>query len=102
MEQKLLKVTQVARALGISNATLNNWYQWYQDKDFVKPDGMPTLPDPVVATHGKDGSALKVMRRYWKEEDIPALEAFKKWLPRGRNGVMGAFSERYWRKPNQG
>lgn len=102
MEQKLLRVSQVARALEISNATLNNWYEWYQDESFQKPEDMPPLPEPIVFTHGKDGEPLKVFRRAWKEEDIPVLETFKKWLPRGRVGVMGEFSSRYWRKSKQG
>ena len=30
------------------------------------------------------------------EEDLLQLEVFKVWLPKGRGGVMGEVSARYW------
>ena len=85
-----LTATKVAQALDISVPTLNNWYRWYLDKDIEKPKNTPILP---MYTQ----TSLRGVR-YWDSEDLPALKKFKKWIPRGRAGVMGEYTARFWGK----
>ena len=86
----LLTASKVCNQLDISNRTLDNWYRFYNNSDIKKPSKMPVLPQYIQ----------KSVRgpRYWKPEDIPQLKKFKKWVPKGRYGVMGAVNEKYWAK----
>ncbi len=85
-----ITVNKVALHLDVAVTTLNNWYKWYQDPQFEKPEDMPELP--------KYEQAYERAPRYWNKEDLPKLEKFQKWLPKGRNGIMGDYSIRYWGK----
>lgn len=88
--RKTLTSNQVAKELGISVNTLNNWYKWYYDDTLEKPDDVPPLPAYDQETeHG---------RRYWSKSDLLWLQSFQLWIPRGRAGVMGAVSAKYWGK----
>ena len=49
---------------------------------------MPELPD--FKREGTRGP------RYWNQEDLPKLQAFRDWLPKGRGGVMGDWNARFW------
>lgn len=93
---KRLNASKVARELDISVATLNNWYRWYNDPQFEKPPLTPALPLYQVKIKFVDGAPLGWSRRSWAPCDLIALRIFKEWLPRGRNGVMGAYSKRFW------
>lgn len=86
---KLLTATKVAQHLDISVVTLNNWYKWYDNPQYQKPENTPNLP----AYSRRSGVRSP---RYWREEDLLQLEVFKVWLPKGRGGVMGEVSARYW------
>lgn len=85
---KKLTATKVTQHLDISVATLNNWYKWYNNQDYIKPKDTPELP--MFEQNGKRAI------RYWKEEDLPKLIKFRDWLPKGRGGVMGDYSARFW------
>ena len=76
--------------LDITVATLNRWYGWYNDDRFEKPEDMPPLPPYVQKGVGG--------KRYWKEEDMKMLHAFKDWMPKGRAGVMGDYNNQFWGK----
>lgn len=80
--------SRVAQHLDISVATLNNWYKWYNNPEFKKPDNTPKLPEYIQATPRSP--------KYWDSDDLEVLAAFKNWLPKGRGGVMGELSARYW------
>ena len=61
----------------------------YYNSDLEKPDDMPKLPKYIQ--YRPRGP------RYWKQSDIPALLAFKEWVPKGRSGVMGRINECFLR-----
>ena len=87
MDEILLTATKVIQQIDVSARTLDGWYKYYES-DLEKPDDMPELPK---YTQNRPRGP-----RYWKQSDIPALLAFKEWIPRGRNGVMGRINERFW------
>lgn len=85
-----LTATKVAQELDVSVPTLNNWYKWYMNDDYDKPDDTPELPEYEQAGKGTP--------RYWTEKDIKKLKIFQAWLPKGRGGVMGDYNARHWGK----
>ena len=85
---KKLTATKVTQYLDISVATLNNWYGWYNNPEYIKPKDTPELP--AYTQQGKRGT------RYWDKADLPKLMKFKKWIPRGRAGIMGDYNARFW------
>lgn len=89
-----MTASEVCNNLGISVKTLTNWYKWYYNDDFEKPKNIPVLP-MYEQTH-KNGP------RFWTVECVEKLKEFQKSLPKGRNGVMGAFSKRYWSNYEKG
>lgn len=80
--------TKVAQHLDITVVTLTNWYKWYNDPEQFKPKGMPQLPEYIQEKSRGP--------KYWKKSDLPKLQKFKEWIPKGRNGLMGSVSSRYW------
>lgn len=88
-----ISANKVAQYLDITVVTLNNWYYWYNSPESKKPQDTPYLPPYSQLTpRGK---------RYWDKADLRALRKFQKWLPRGRGGVMGIASSRYWGSRNK-
>lgn len=88
MAERLLKIEEVALLIGSSSKSINNWY-WFRREN---PDDecAKILPDYV-----QEGSR---QTRYWKESDIWRLIEFKQSIPKGRNGIMGSITQRYYRK----
>ena len=88
MKERLYKIEQLAVILDVSVKTINNWY-WYKrensDDELAK-----LLPDYIQE------SARST--RYWKESDIEQLIKFKLAVPKGRYGVMGSITQRYYKK----
>lgn len=89
-EEIIMKITatKVAQHLDISVPTLNNWYKWYMNDEFDKPKDVPILPK-----YEQNGVRAT---RYWDSKDLPLLEEFQRWVPKGRGGLMGAHNARYW------
>lgn len=87
MKDILLSVTKVVQQLDISARTLDSWYKYYNG-NYEKPNDMPTLP-PYTQSRPRGP-------RFWKQSDMPALQAFKEWVPKGRGGVMGRVNEHNW------
>ena len=83
-----LTAQQVVVLLGISENTLNFWYRFKRDN----PDNeyAKLLPEYVKASEKS--------RRLWKKDDLWKFAEFQKSLPKGRNGVMGEVSSKYWSK----
>lgn len=83
-----LTAQQVVVMLGISENTLNFWYRFKREN----PDNevAQLLPDYI-----KDSERSK---RYWKRSDLPKLIKFQQALPKGRNGIMGTITQRYYKK----
>lgn len=83
-----LTATKVAQHLDISVPTLTNWYKWYNNPEYDKPENTPELPSYTQL--GKRGT------RYWDKKDLPKLVQFKKWIPKGRAGIMGEHNAQFW------
>ena len=91
IDRTKLTATQVCYLLGITVVTLNNWYKYMQETPKEeRPEDCPDLPQYIQATPGG--------QRYWNGTDVHKLYEFQKWLPKGRNGIMGKVSSRYWSK----
>jgi hypothetical protein len=87
-KNNMLNATNVSAILDISVVTLNNWYKWYNDTSIEKPINTPPLPMYLQETpRGK---------RLWNMVDIKLIKKFKDWIPKGRGGVMGEVSSKYW------
>lgn len=86
---KYITVGKVARRLDVGPATITNWYAAWHDwlETGSVPEGCPGLPEYEQEEEG--------CTRYWSEEDIPQLEAFKAWRPRGCVGLMGKTNSKY-------
>jgi predicted DNA-binding transcriptional regulator AlpA len=88
--EKNLTASQVAQKVGVSVKTLNGWYGWVRDDSFKKPDDLPALPDYIqIGSRGV---------RLWSKNDIKLLKKFGAALPKGRNGVMGEYNQKFWGK----
>lgn len=88
MNKDKLTATKVSQYLDVSVVTLTNWYKWYNDPQYEKPEDVPPLP-PYQQL--KKGAV-----RYWDKSDLAQLKTFQNWIPRGRGGVMGALNAQYW------
>ena len=87
-EERLLKLEEVAVVVGCSFKTINNWYMFkkaYPDNEYAQ-----ILPEFI-----QDGPR---QTRFWRESDIWKLIEFKKAIPQGRNGIMGAITQKYMHK----
>ena len=87
MEDKL-RIEEVALFLGVSVETINIWYRFkrqHPDNEYAQ-----MLPDYTQDT-GRSA-------RYWNSSDIDKLLAFKNARPAGRNGAMGAVTQKYVKK----
>jgi len=86
--ERLLKIEEVAVIIGSSSKSINNWY-WFKREN---PDNeySQMLPDYI-----QDGER---QTRYWKESDIWKLIEFKQTIPRGRSGILGSVTQKYYHK----
>lgn len=85
-QQKLLKAEEVAFLVGCSIHTLNLWYRFKKnnpDSEYAK-----MLPEFI--------QSAPLQKRYWTQESVDDLIAFQTKLPKGRNGVMGNTSRKYY------
>lgn len=83
-----LKVEELAILVGVSVQTINIWYRWKkanQDHEFAH-----LLPD-----FEQDGPR---QTRFWNKSDVYSLLEFKSKLPVGRNGILGAVTQKYYHK----
>lgn len=83
-----LNVTQLAVAIDASPKTIDNWYRWKREN----PDNeiAKLLPD-----FKQDGAR---QARYWDSSDIPKINAFRANVVRGRNGILGSVTQKYFKK----
>lgn len=88
MKKNKITIGKLALYIDSSVLTISNWYEWYLDDKYKKPEGLPELP--MYEQNRKGGT------RYWNIEDIEKIKIFKEWLPKGRGGVMGDFNAKYW------
>lgn len=88
MEEKLLKIQEVACLLGCSVNTINHWYAFKK----LEPDNEYSKLLPEFIQNGERQC------RYWHQEDMWKLIEFKQNLPKGRNGILGAVTQKYTKK----
>ena len=89
-QEVLLTATQVAAQAGISIQTLNIWYKFKRDN-----------PEHELAKLLPNYMEGERRTRYWKTSDVYKLIEFQTNLPKGRNGVMGDITQKYYRKDNK-
>lgn len=79
MSERLLKIEEVALAVGVSVKTVNFWYAFKRqnpDNEYAK-----LLPEYVqLGTRSQ---------RFWNEDAIWKMIEFRKQVPKGCRGVMG-------------
>lgn len=86
--EKKLRAEEVALLVGCSVPTLNNWYRFKKEN----PDHEMAKLLPEFTQHGQ------LQQRYWTEADIYKLIEFRSKLPRGRGGILGSVTQRYYKK----
>lgn len=91
MENRKLRVEEVAVMIGSSVKSINNWYMFKKQN----PDNELAKLLPEFKQEGTR------MTRYWNESDIWKLIEFKQSIPHGRNGIMGSVTQKYYRKDNK-
>lgn len=82
------KANEVCLLLNISIKTLDMWYLFKRenpDNEYAK-----LLPNPTQSGPHRT--------RYWEEKDIPELIKFQATIKQGRNGFMGAVTQRFVKK----
>lgn len=91
MAERLLRAEEVAMLLGSSLKSLNNWYMFKKqnpDNEYSK-----MIPD-----FRQDGER---QTRYWTQSDVWKLLEFKNSIPKGRNGIMGCVTQKYYYKQRE-
>lgn len=85
------KIEQVAVLINSSTQTIDNWYRFKRENPNHELSKL--LPD-----YEQEGER---QTRYWSPNDVAKLVEFKNNLPKGRNGVMGSVTQKYYRKKEQ-
>lgn len=89
VDRTYLNTMQVCYLLGIHPRTLATWYKYILETPTSElPKDCPGLP-PYKQKHSR-------APKLWWGNDLHKLYAFQKWLPRGRNGIMGKVNNKYW------
>lgn len=87
----LLKLEEVAILVGVSFKTINTWYAFkraHPDNEYAQ-----LLPDYIQAGNRQ--------KRFWRKSDIWKLIKFRQSIPKGRNGVLGDITQKYYRKQKE-
>lgn len=85
MEDKLLRIEELAVLAEVSVQTINNWYRW--KKIHPEEELAQLLPDYIQIGTRKS--------RYWAPADASRVIKFKSKLPRGRGGILGDVTQRH-------
>lgn len=89
--EKLLRLEELAVLIKVSGQTINNWYSF--KKQFPENKYAKMLPEFVQQGNRRT--------RYWKESDVGKILMFAHSIPIGRNGVMGAVTQKYIKKKGE-
>lgn len=90
--ERMLRIEEVALSLGVSVKTINNWY-WFKREN---PNNELAKLLPEFVQEGERQT------RKWKRSDLWKLVEFKTKLPKGRGGIMGSVTQKYYhRKPRK-
>lgn len=91
MDKELLKLEEVAVLIGSSGKSINTWYIFKREN----PDNEFAQMLPNYEQMGTKGT------RYWHKSDLWKLIQFKNSIPKGRGGVMGNVTQKYYRKKRE-
>lgn len=83
-----LRIEEVALLVGCSVKTVNNWY-WFKS---MHPENEYAKMLPEFIRIGNRGT------RYWNKDDVWKIIEFRQNIPKGRNGVLGDVTQKYYRK----
>ncbi len=84
-EEKMLNALEVCLLVKCSYNALNYWYRFKR----LNPDNeyAQLLPDYAQEQERQE--------RLWKQSDVEKILEFKNSVPQGRNGIMGAITQKY-------
>lgn len=85
MEERMLRIEEVAMLLGVNYMTVERWYQFKRknpDSEYCQ-----FLPDPILVMNSKNRAT-----RFWKPDDVEVLKVFQESVVRGTHGFMGIIS----------
>ena len=83
LNEGYLSAGKAALAVGVTLDTLYRWYKWWENDNFAKPEGLSLPP-----YYNKDRRKTK----FFKKEDIPALEKFRDDIRGPYKGRMAEFN----------
>lgn len=83
-----IKIEELAMLVGVSTKAINYWY-WFK-KAYPDDEYAQMLPDYI-----QEG---KRQTRYWKRDDVWKVITFKQAIPKGRNGIMGKITHKFYTK----
>ena len=86
-----LKIEEVAVLIGSSVNSINNWYAYKR----LHPESALAKLLPDVTQEGVRQT------RYWDSDDVWKLIEFKNSVPKGRNGIMGDATQKYYRRKKE-
>lgn len=85
---EVMSIARVAQVLDLSTQTLQNWYKWYEDESYVKPQELKLPPYKILDKRGT---------RFFDVNDIPKLLDFKEKLQGEYKGIMAQYNaEKHW------
>ena len=84
MEDRLIKLEEVAFMVGVSTKTINTWYAFKKKY----PDNEYSQMLPAFERIGTNST------RYWHLANIYKLKEFKDIIPKGRNGILGEITHK--------
>ena len=88
MEDRLMKIEELAVMVGSSVQTINMWYRFKRanpENEYAK-----MLPEYI--------QEYPKATRYWTYSDVYKLAEFKSSIPQGRKGVLGIITQKYVKK----
>lgn len=82
MEDRFIRIEEVALVLGVNSFSIDRWYKFKRENP--KNEYAQILPEFVYKVNSKNRPV-----RYWKISDIPALKQFQESIIPGVKGFMG-------------
>lgn len=83
MEERLIRIEEVAMLLDVNQYTIERWYKFKRenpDNEYAK-----LLPEFIYKVNSKNRNT-----RYWKASDVEQLKKFEQSIVQGVNGFMGS------------
>lgn len=84
MNEKKLRIEEVALIVGVSGQSINNWYRWKK----LNPTHELAKLLPEYEQSGPR------QMRFWKQSDIWGITQFKNSIPKGCKGILGEITHK--------